>query len=99
MCIRDRHTAIAVKVARDHADPVVPMITLSTAHPAKFCEAVHDATGEAARPPAWGAVLSGRTETVAHLASDRARVEEYILQHARLTRDTGQSLTFEGVTS
>jgi threonine synthase len=97
--LADPHTAIAVKVARDHADPDVPMITLSTAHPAKFCEAVHDATGEAARPPAWGEIPSGRTETVAHLASDRARVEEYILQHARLTRDTAQSLTFEGVTS
>ena len=43
--------------------------------------------------------LQGKSYTeVAHLASDRARVEEYILQHARLTRDTGHSLTFQGVT-
>ena len=44
--------------------------------------------------------LQGKSYTeVAHLTSDRARVEEYILQHARLTRDTGQSLASEGVTS
>ena len=36
---------------------------------------------------------------VAHLTSDRARVEEYILQHARLTRCSVQSFASEGVTS
>jgi threonine synthase len=97
--LADPHTAIAVKVARDHADPDVPMITLSTAHPAKFSNAVRDATGEAARPPIWGDVPSGSTETVAHLASDRARVEEYILQHARLTQGSVRSFASEGVTS
>lgn len=97
--LADPHTAIAVKVARDHADPDVPMITLSTAHPAKFSNAVRDATGEAARPPIWGDIPLGSTETVAHLASDRARVEEYILQHARLTQGSVRSFASEGVTS
>ena len=97
--LADPHTAIAVKVARDHADPDVPMITLSTAHPAKFSNAVRDATGETARPPIWGDIPSGSTETVAHLASDRARVEEYILQHARLTQGSVRSFASEGVTS
>ena len=97
--LADPHTAIAVKVARDHADPDVPMITLSTAHPAKFSNAVRDATGEAARPPIWGDVPSGSTETVAHLASDRARVEEYILQHARLTQGSVRSFASAGATS
>lgn len=97
--LADPHTAIAVKAARDHADPDVPMITLSTAHPAKFSNAVRDATGEAALPPIWGDVPSGSTETIAHLASDRARVEEYILQHARLTQGSVRSFASEGVTS
>ena len=97
--LADPHTAVAVKVARDHADPDVPMVTLSTAHPAKFCDAVRDATGKEARPPVWGHVPAGRTETVAHLAGDRARLEEFILQHARLMRGSVKSLTSEGVTS
>ncbi len=42
------HSAVGVKVARDHLGPV-PMITLATAHPAKFPDAVEAATG--IRPP------------------------------------------------
>ncbi len=43
------HTAVGVKVAEEHLDPAVPMITLATAHPAKFPDAVEAATGH---PPA-----------------------------------------------
>lgn len=44
--------------------------------------------------------LQGKSYTeVAHLASDRARVEEYILQHARLTQGSVRSFASEGVTS
>jgi len=91
--LADPHTAVATKVARSHADPEVPMVTLSTAHPAKFADTVHTATGEDALPPAWGDVPAGRTETVTHLAGDRARIEEFILKHARLTRGSYQNLT------
>ncbi|NQY61214.1 MAG: hypothetical protein HRT49_14505 [Cognatishimia sp.] len=94
--LADPHTAVAVKVARDHSDPDVPMVTLSTAHPAKFPDAVRDATGEETLPPAWGDVPVGRAETVAYLASDRACVEDYILKHARLARGSDQNLTSEG---
>ena len=34
------HSAVGVKVAQDHLDQGVPMITLATAHPAKFPDAV-----------------------------------------------------------
>ena len=94
--LADPHTAVAVKVAQDHADPDVPMVTLSTAHPAKFPDAVRDATGETARPPAWGDVPAERPEIAAHLAGDRACVEEFILKHARLARGSFQSLTSKG---
>lgn len=95
--LADPHTAVAVKVAQDHADADVPMVTLSTAHPAKFPDAVFDATREKALPPAWGYVPAGRTETLTKLAGDRAQVEEFILKHARLARGSFQGLTSEGV--
>ncbi len=43
------HTAVGVAVAEAHIDPAVPMVTLATAHPAKFPDAVEAATG--LRPP------------------------------------------------
>ncbi len=41
----DPHTAVALAVSRRFVDPAVPMVTLATAHPAKFPEAVAAATG------------------------------------------------------
>jgi threonine synthase len=41
--VLDPHTAIAVAAAQRHDD--VPMVTLATAHPAKFADAVERATG------------------------------------------------------
>ena len=55
------HSAIGVKVAEDQRDPATPMITLATAHPAKFPDAVENASG--VRPPfpiAWQTCMSGR---------------------------------------
>lgn len=43
------HSAVGVKVANELRDPAVPMITLATAHPAKFPDAVEAAVGQ--RPP------------------------------------------------
>ena len=91
--IADPHTAIAVKVAHDYADPEVPMVTLSTAHPAKFPDTVHDATGKTAHPPVWGDIPGERSESVAYLANDRACVEEYMLKHSRLGLEAYQSRT------
>ncbi|WP_372836284.1 threonine synthase, partial [Puniceibacterium confluentis] len=43
------HSAVGVHVAEAQRDPAVPMITLATAHPAKFPDAVEKASG--IRPP------------------------------------------------
>lgn len=43
------HSAIGVAVAEQHLEPGVPMVTLATAHPAKFPDAVERAIG--IRPP------------------------------------------------
>lgn len=41
----DPHTAIGLAAAQAHASDDVPMVTLATAHPAKFRDAVERATG------------------------------------------------------
>ncbi|MFV0384465.1 threonine synthase [Paracoccus sp. (in: a-proteobacteria)] len=46
------HSAVGVAVARQYLEPGVPMVTLATAHPAKFPDAVQDAAGiRPALPP------------------------------------------------
>jgi threonine synthase len=48
----DPHTADAVKLAREHAQPGVPMIALETALPIKFAATIVEALGrEPERPP------------------------------------------------
>ncbi len=42
----DPHTAVGVHVAQPYITPDSPMICLATAHPAKFSQAIQDATGE-----------------------------------------------------
>ncbi len=48
----DPHTAVGLQVGRDRRrDPDVPLIVMGTAHPAKFAEAVIEATGETPELP------------------------------------------------
>lgn len=79
----DPHTATGVKVAREQADPTVPMIVLATAHPAKFPAAVMDATGIDPGLPDWLADLPNRQESFTVLPSDAKIVEDYISNHSR----------------
>ena len=41
----DPHSAVGVHVGKQHLDASAPMICLATAHPAKFAQAIQDATG------------------------------------------------------
>lgn len=72
----DPHTAIGTKVARDCARPGVPMVTLGTADPAKFPDAVEQATG--VRPPLPGFLseLFDRTERFVEVENDLDTVVE-----------------------
>ncbi len=63
------HSAVGVKVARDHLG-AVPMITLATAHPAKFPAAVKDACGQDAPLPPRMADLFERDERVTRVGGD-----------------------------
>jgi threonine synthase len=78
----DPHTAVGVHVARLHLGPT-PMVTLATAHPAKFPAAVEQATGIAPTLPAWLADLHAREERLTVLANEQAEVENFISARTR----------------
>jgi threonine synthase len=79
----DPHTAVGVNVARHQPHGTTPMITLATAHPAKFPGAVRDAIGVDPALPAWMADLYSREERLSVLANDQQAVEEFISARTR----------------
>jgi threonine synthase len=87
----DPHTATALKVARETADPKVPMVVLSTAHPAKFPAAVKEASGIEPALPAFLADLMGRKENFTTLPSDPKMLEDYVMRRTRAARVQGVS--------
>ncbi|MDH4052075.1 MAG: threonine synthase, partial [Rubrivivax sp.] len=79
----DPHSAIGLQAARQcRRDRAVPMITLATAHPAKFPEAVLRA-GQAREPalPHYLADLYQREERYQVLPDDLAAVQAFIARH------------------
>ncbi|MCR6669822.1 threonine synthase [Devosia ginsengisoli] len=78
----DPHTAVGVHVARAHLG-ATPMVTLATAHPAKFPAAVKDAAGVEPALPAWLADLHSREERLSVLANDQNAVEDFIAARTR----------------
>ena len=84
----DPHTAVALAVAeKETRDPAVPMVVLSTAHPAKFPQAVEAACGTAPKLPDWLADLGTRKERVTVLPVDQAAVERYVASASRAARE------------
>jgi threonine synthase len=84
----DPHTAVALAVAEKEArDPAVPMVVLSTAHPAKFPDAVNAACGIAPALPDWLADLAERPERVTVLPVDQAAVERFVMSASRAARE------------
>ncbi|MDT9013355.1 threonine synthase [Novosphingobium sp. APW14] len=75
----DPHTAIGLHAAQ-HAgiDPAVPVVTLATAHPAKFGDAVERATGQRPVLPARVGDLFEREERLAELPGDYAAIADYV---------------------
>jgi len=75
----DPHTAIGVCAAREcNTSPEVPMITLSTAHPVKFPEAVLKAGCEQPNLPHHMADLFEREERFQVLDNDLAAVQQLL---------------------
>jgi threonine synthase len=79
----DPHTAVGVAVARSLVRGPEPMITLATAHPAKFPAAVKAATGIEPGLPSWLEDLYQRPERVEVLANDQRVVENFIGARSR----------------
>ena len=77
------HSAVGVHVAEAHLDPAVPMITLATAHPAKFPAAVEAASGIHPPLPPRMADLFDRPERVTRVADDLAAIEALIRDRIR----------------
>ena len=79
----DPHTAVAVAVAKRFLSEDVPMITLSTAHPAKFPDAVEAATGARPPLPVWLGDLMEREEHFDVVANDLVAVERFVEERSR----------------
>ena len=71
------HSAVGVKVAEEHLG-TVPMITLATAHPAKFPDAVEAAIGQRPALPPRMADLFDRPERVTRAPDDLSALEALI---------------------
>jgi len=83
----DPHTAVALAVAeKETRDPSVPMVVLSTAHPAKFPDAVAAACGLTPALPDWLADLPKRAERVTVLPPDQGAVEKFVASASRVAR-------------
>ncbi|WP_336146145.1 threonine synthase [Marinobacter salarius] len=83
----DPHTAIGVRAARNcRRDPAVPMITLGTAHPSKFPDAVLR-SGVKAEPslPVHMSDLFEREERYTVLDNDLSAVQDFIAKHWKNT--------------
>jgi threonine synthase len=80
----DPHTAVGVAVAeKDVRDSAVPTVVLSTAHAAKFPDAVEAACGERPSLPEWLSDLDSREERVTVLPADQSAVERFVLSASR----------------
>ncbi|PVH28981.1 threonine synthase [Pararhodobacter oceanensis] len=73
------HSAVGTAVAVDHLG-ATPMITLATAHPAKFPDAVEAATGIRPALPPRMADLFEREERVTRMTGDLAALQALILE-------------------
>ncbi len=79
----DPHTAIGLHAARAAGLPApVPVVTLATAHPGKFRDAVERATGMRPALPVRVGDLFRREEKLTTLPNDYAALCRYVAEHA-----------------
>jgi threonine synthase len=77
----DPHTAVGIAASRARrGDPAVPMISLATAHPAKFPDAVEAATGVRPALPAHLADLLDRPEHHVSRAADLGVLQRFVTE-------------------
>jgi threonine synthase len=83
----DPHTAVGVAVGRPLRGGREPVVTLATAHPAKFPDAAKAATGIEPALPLWLADLHERPERFTVLDNDQGEVERFIAARARVVEE------------
>jgi len=83
----DPHTAVALAVAdRDTSDSKIPNIVLSTAHPAKFPDAVEAACGVRPNLPPWLDGLMSKPEQMQVMKNDQGEVERFVRSASRAAK-------------
>jgi threonine synthase len=83
----DPHTGVGLHAARALAESGIvpahiPLVTLATAHPAKFPDAAERAVGMRPALPARVGDLFGRKESLVEIPGDYAATRDYVLGHA-----------------
>jgi threonine synthase len=81
--IIDPHTAVGISAAMRMGKPLSPVVILSTAHPAKFPQAVTEAIGSPPQEPKRLSGLKNLPERLEILANDPALIKRFIF--SRLT--------------
>ena len=84
--LADPHTAVGIKVAREQPATATPMVVLSTAHPAKFPDAVMAACGVQPLLPPFLADLLQRKERFTVLPSQLELVQRHIEENAHAAK-------------
>ena len=82
----DPHTAVGLHVAEKYLSAETPMVTLATAHPAKFPDAVKAACGVYPDLPARMGDMMEREEHMSVLPNDIAKLEAFIEEHSRAAK-------------
>ena len=82
----DPHSAAGVHAARRHVSGTTPMVSLATAHPAKFPDAIERAIGLRPALPPRLAALAAKPERVTALPADAALLKRFVRDrvHARV---------------
>ncbi|MBI5785248.1 MAG: threonine synthase [Rhodocyclales bacterium] len=79
----DTHTADAVKVAREHREPGIPMVVLETAQPVKFAETIQEALGRDPLRPADFVGIEDLPQRVEIMDADVEAVKACIVKFCR----------------
>jgi len=85
--ILDPHTAVGFKVAEDIAENATgPVVTLATAHPAKFPDAVEKAIGKRPALPEHLSELFEKEEHAHALPNDLVQIQNFVREHSQVSR-------------
>jgi threonine synthase len=79
----DPHSAVGMRAALDHLQPGIPTLTMATAHPAKFAEAIRAAIGQDPPIPPALAGLERFPKRIETLPAKLRSIQDYIARTLR----------------